>query len=85
MTDRDILQLILSKVENLESQVTENTQILKSLEHNAVTQKAELDSLNYKVSELSGNVKTIKSAVVKGEKAYDYLQGFSKLSSTDSK
>lgn len=93
----DILKQILSKLnkieenqietnnrlDNLESQTVENTQILKALEHNSQVHKAEMDNLTHSTAELSGDVKSIKSAVVKGEKAYDFLQNFDKFSSPE--
>lgn len=68
---------------SLESQTSESTQILKALEHNAEVHKAELDNLTHAVAKLSGDVKSIKKEVVKGSKAYDFLENFNKYSSSE--
>jgi uncharacterized protein YoxC len=70
-------------LDKLEAQTTENTQILKALEHNSQVHKAEIDNLTHAVAELSGDVKSIKAAVTKGEKAYDFLENFNKFSASE--
>jgi uncharacterized protein YoxC len=72
-----------SQLDALKSQTSENTQILKALEHNSEVHKAEIDNLTHTVTEISGDVKSIKSAVTKGQKAYDYLENFNKFSSSE--
>jgi len=72
-----------SKFDGLQPQVQENTQILKALEHSSEVHKAEIDNLTHTVAEISGDVKSIKSAVTKGEKAYNYLKNFNKFSSSE--
>jgi len=47
----------------LESQVSENTQILKALEHKAEVHKASMDSLTHQMAKLSGEVKSIKEDI----------------------
>ena len=74
---------IESKFNGLQSQVQENTLILKALEHNSQVHKAEIDNLTHAVAELSGDVKSIKAAVTKGEKAYDFLENFNKFSTSE--
>lgn len=76
----DKLESITGK---LESQTSENTQILKALEHNSEVHKAELDNLTHAVARLSGDVESIKKEVVKGSKAYDFLENFNKFSSSE--
>ena len=71
------------RLDKLEAQTTENTQILKALEHNSQVHKAEIDNLTHAVAELSGDVKSIKAAVTKGEKAYDFLENFNKFSASE--
>ncbi|WP_411680460.1 hypothetical protein [Clostridium thailandense] len=90
MTDREILELLLNKFDTFESeliglksQVSENTEILKALEHNSEVHKAEMDNINHQISKLAGDVTSIKSTVVKGEKAYNFLQNFDKFSSSE--
>lgn len=72
-----------SQINGLQSQTSENTQILKALEHNSKVHKAEIDNLTHAVAELSGDVKSIKAAVTKGEKAYDFLENFNKFSASE--
>ncbi|MFL0196450.1 hypothetical protein ACJDU8_12915 [Clostridium sp. WILCCON 0269] len=74
---------IKSQLDGLQSQVQENTQILKALEHNSQVHKAEIDNLTHAVAELSGDVKSIKAAVTKGEKAYDFLENLSKFPASE--
>jgi chromosome segregation ATPase len=71
------------RLNKLESQTSENTQILKALEHNSEVHKAELDNFTHTIAELSGDVKSIKAEVVKGTKAYDFLENFNKFSSME--
>ena len=75
--------LIQSRLDELKSQTTENTQILKALEHNSQIHKAEIDNLTHVAAKISGDVKSIKSAVIKGQKAYDFLENFNKFSSSE--
>jgi chromosome segregation ATPase len=44
----------------IKKQLSENTSILKALEHASQVHKAELDNLNFKVAKLSGNEEKIK-------------------------
>lgn len=71
------------RLDKLEAQTSENTQILKALEHNSQVHKAEIDNLTHAVAELTGDVKSIKAAVTKGEKAYDFLENFNKFSASE--
>lgn len=47
-----------SDVTSLKSQVSENTQILKALEHKAEVYKADVDNLTHGIANLSGEVKS---------------------------
>jgi predicted nucleic acid-binding Zn-ribbon protein len=47
-------------VSGIKKQLSENTSILKALEHASQVHKAELDNLNIKVAKLSGNEEKIK-------------------------
>ena len=44
----------------LENQVTENTQILKALEHAAQVNKAEIDKMSFDIAEIKGEVSAIR-------------------------
>lgn len=70
------------RFDNLESQVKENTQVLKALEHKVDVIKAEQDNFTYQLAKISGDVHSIKSAVIKGEEAYNYIQGIKSVFST---
>jgi len=48
------------KFDTLSSQVQENTQILKALEHLAQVNKVEHDKMTLDIAEISGDVKSIK-------------------------
>lgn len=54
-----ILESMQSQINGLQSQSSEDTQILKSLEHNSQVHKAEIDKLNHHVAELQGTMKNI--------------------------
>ena len=74
---------ILQMLELMQSQITENTQILKALEHKVDVVKAEQDNFTYQLAEIAGDIKSIKLATVKGEKAYNFLQNFNKFDSDE--
>jgi hypothetical protein len=68
MSIDELLKNILSKIENMdnkiegiESQQKENTQILKTLEHASQVHKAELDKLNIQGSEIKGGLVKFKN------------------------
>lgn len=67
----DILKQILEKVtsldsrmENLESQVKENTQILKSLEHKVDVVKSEQENTKHEVAKLSGKIENMQNSLL---------------------
>lgn len=51
------------KFDTLSSQVNENTQILKALEHLAQVNKAEHDKMTLDIAEISGEVKSIRKGL----------------------
>ncbi|HBG0867867.1 TPA: hypothetical protein KPF30_002611 [Clostridioides difficile] len=63
---QDISDLKIGQVETnnrldiVESQVKENTQILKALEHKADVSKAEHDKMSFDISHIQGNISEIK-------------------------
>jgi chromosome segregation ATPase len=50
-----------ARLDRVEVHVVENTHILKSLEHAAQVNKAEIDKLSFEVAEIKGDVKNIKN------------------------
>jgi hypothetical protein len=56
MTDRQILETILEKIDLIERQQSEHGEILHSLRHAGEIQKAQLDSLEIELAKLSGVV-----------------------------
>lgn len=49
-----------TEVNDLKTQLTENTQILKSLEHSAEINKAEHDKMQYDIAHIKGDIESIK-------------------------
>ena len=60
-------QSLNQKFDTLSSQVHENTQILKALEHLAQINKAEHDKMTLDIAEISGEVKSIRKNLSKVE------------------
>ena len=56
---------------SLKSQVEENTQILKALEHKADVNKAEHDNMTHDIAEVLGEVKSIRKDLT----AVEYISG----------
>ena len=85
MNNEDKILKMLEQMQNsidlMQSQIKENTQVLKALEHKVDVVKAEQDNFTYQLAQVSGDVKSIKLATVKGEKAYNFLQNFNKFDS----
>lgn len=54
---------ILKILEVMQTQLDENTQILKALEHNSTEHKALLDQLNVRVASVEGKLETLTSKV----------------------
>lgn len=55
----NVLDNLSNKVDSIQSQVQENTQILKALEHSSQEHKALLDQLNHRVASVEGKIDTI--------------------------
>lgn len=55
-----LIDTLLVKVDNHGNQMSENTQILKALEHLAQVNKAEHDKMSYNIAEISGEIKAIR-------------------------
>lgn len=69
------LERVENKVNIIETQIKENTQILKVLQHNSQVHKAEIDKLNITVAKEIGEVKKdIKDL----DKKIDYLEDTNK-------
>lgn len=59
MTDRELLETILGKVNGFEIQQREDHNILKNLEHNSNVNKAEHDNMFNKIAQIEGHLKNI--------------------------
>lgn len=62
---KDELCPIKSQLDALESQTSENTQILKALEHSSEIHKADIDNLTHQVAEIQGTVKNMSDKMDK--------------------
>lgn len=62
-TNQHLLQ-VDQRLDKIEVQQDENTQILKSLEHASQVHKADMDHLTHKVMQLEGAVNNIKEDVL---------------------
>lgn len=58
-----IKQLLKEELSPIKSQINENTQILKALEHSLETHKALLDQLNHRTASVEGKIETLTSKV----------------------
>lgn len=56
----DTFKKVNEKLDKIDNQVEENTQILKALEHKSEVNKAEHDKMFIDIAKLTGNVKEIK-------------------------
>ena len=64
--EKEILELLKkmdTKIDKIEMQVSENTQILKALEHSAEVNKAEHDKIIMDIANISGTVESIKEDI----------------------
>ena len=62
MTKEDlkaIAELLDTKLEPIKSQLQENTEILKALEHSSQVAKAERDKMSNDIAHISGHLKSI--------------------------
>lgn len=55
----DILKEMQSDMKSIKTQVSENTQILKALEHKADINKAEHDNMSMDIAHIKGDVEAI--------------------------
>ena len=60
-----IKQLLKDELYPIKSQLNENTQILKALEHSSQIHKSDIDNLTHQVAELHGTVKNISNNIDK--------------------
>ena len=58
----------------IQTQIKEHGEILSALKTASEFHKADVDNLTHQTAQMSGDVKTIKNAVTKGEEAYKYVQ-----------
>lgn len=63
MSNEDFQKAVLENFKVLKSQLDENTQILKALEHKAEVNKAEHDKMSLDIAHLQGDITSIKSVV----------------------
>ncbi len=67
--DKDTLsaikQLLKDELCPIKSQLNENTQILKALEHSSQIHKADVDNLTHQVAEIQGTVKNMSDKMDK--------------------
>ncbi|MCX7885229.1 MAG: hypothetical protein N2448_09425 [Caloramator sp.] len=63
----------------MKSQLDESTSILKALEHKSEINKAEHDNFTIQLARIEGSVNEIKSEVVKGQEAYNFMQGIKNI------
>lgn len=59
MGKEEFQKLLLEKLNSIDSQVKENTAILKALEHKAEVNKAEHDQMAMDIAKISGNVVSV--------------------------
>lgn len=58
-----VLESMQSQLNGLESQTSENTQILKALEHKVDVIKAEQENMKHDLANISGDIQSIKKDV----------------------
>lgn len=58
-----VLESMQSQLNGLESQTSENTQILKALEHKVDIVKAEQENMKHNLANISGDIQSIKKDV----------------------
>lgn len=56
----EILNKILNEIQGMKSQLSENTQILKALEHAAEVNKAVQDKMQIDIAEIRGEVTSLR-------------------------
>lgn len=73
------IKIIKEDQKLMKSQLDENTSILKALEHKAEINKAEHDNFTIQLARIEGSVNEIKNEVVKGQEAYNFMQGIKNI------
>ena len=61
MSNEDFQKLILEKLDVINKQVEENTQILKALEHSAEVNRSEHDNMSIEIAKINGKLEEIRS------------------------
>lgn len=56
MTDRELLELLVEKVSNIEERTKENTDMIKALRHASEVQSAKIEGMEMELTNLSGHV-----------------------------
>lgn len=67
MVIREELKPINERLDSIETQVKENTQILKALQHSAEVNKAEQDNMKNDIAHIKGDVEAIKKDLTQVE------------------
>lgn len=75
------VKAITEDIALIKIQQKEHVEILGSLKTASEFHKADVDNLTHQIAGVYGDLNAVKSAVAKGEKAYDFLQNFNKFSS----
>ena len=63
MSNEDFQKAVLENFKAIKSQLNENTQILKALEHKAEINKAEHDKMSNDIAHMQGDITSIKNVV----------------------
>ena len=60
---KDMLGLILNKLDGLESRQDEIFLVVKAIEHNNLVHGAEIDNLKYKVGQVEGTINAVGNVI----------------------
>lgn len=71
----EVLQEILNKINSMESQQKENTQILRALEENSKVHSGKLESLDNRLSHVEGHIKRIDDNIERIEGNIHNIEG----------
>jgi hypothetical protein len=61
MSNEEFQKLVMDKLNKIDLQVDENTQILKALEHKADVNKSEHDKMFMDIAKISGKIEELRS------------------------
>lgn len=75
---------INERLDKIELQTSESTQILKTIEHNSQINETEINNLIHTVVKLSRDIKLIKIAINEDEETYNYFADFNTLNTLKS-